>query len=133
MKAIKLLKTYYWIIFLTSLIYFFRTYFVDWIEDKTIIIQYGTLNERAFRCYPFPPIFIDVFIFSIIGTAFLCTRGLKKEIEKNNNLGLTNDYKSELVLLSILFIAPFVFIDIKLLQLIVETIKEYLSAISITK
>ncbi|MFC4231432.1 hypothetical protein ACFOW1_06000 [Parasediminibacterium paludis] len=133
MKTIKLLKTYYWIIFLTTLIYLVRTCFVDWLADKTIIIQYGALNERAFRCYPLPPIFIDVFIFSIIGTAFLWTRKLKKQTEKNNSLGLANDNNFEIVLLSVLFIAPFAFIDIKLLQLIIETIKEYLSARPVTK
>ena len=79
MKVQKLLSIYYWTILLTILIYAIRTYYVDWIEDQTYLKHYGNLDNLPMRCYPLPPIFIGVIIFSIIAGAFFLKRVLKKK------------------------------------------------------
>ena len=126
MKAQKLLSIYYWTVLSTIFIYAIRTYYIDWIEKQTYLKQYGNLDNLPLRCYPLPPIFIDIIIFSIIAVAFFLTRELKKQVSAKSKLN--SEGYSKILLLTLFVIIPFLFVDLKLLELIYNATRDYFLA-----
>jgi hypothetical protein len=121
MKAKTILRVYYWIILATGLIYAIRTFYVNWIEDKTYLKQHG---KKLLRSLPLPSVFIDIIIFSIIAAAFIWTIDLKKQLSSKDKEA--QHYIDTILILTFLFILPFIFFDYKLLQLIYSSTRNYL-------
>ena len=114
MKVTKLIYAYYWILFLTPVIFIVREYLGDWLETQIYIKQYGTLIGRKGNCVPLPPFIADFFLIAIAAIAYLWTSGYNKRLQiKSTQTNL--DY-FELALLTVVFILPFLFLDIKLFQ-----------------
>ncbi len=126
MKAIKLLTIYRWIAFASIILYATRVFGVPWLTHKIYIKQHGSLQGSPLQCYPIPPFFAEVMIFSIMILAFILIRYLERQFSMKSTTDKA-DY-TMIAVVTILIILPFAYFDFLLLQLVSGTITDYFSA-----